>query len=62
MEQEVITEKITLNELEKPPSKKSKPAQKPESEQIEVEVAAEPDPSPEMDKENYFQTPKKSKF
>merc|ERR1712131_85607 len=59
VEQEVITEKITPNELEKPPSKKSKPAQKPESEQIEVEVAAEPAPLTEMDKENYFQTPKK---
>ena len=53
-----MPEEVTLNEPEKPPSKKSKPAPKPESEQIETE----PEVSLEMDKENYFQTPKKSEY
>jgi len=50
-----VPEEVTLNEPEKPPSKKSKPAPKPESEQVETE----PEVSLEMDKENCFQTPKK---
>ena len=58
VEQEVVPEEVTLNEPEKPPSKKSKPAPKPESEQIETE----PEVSLEMDKENCFQTPKKSEY
>ena len=60
--QEVESEEVILNEPEKPPSKKSKSDTKPESEQIEAEVAAEPEVSSEMDKENLFQTPKKSKL
>ena len=51
-----MPEEVTLNEPEKPPTKKSKPAPKPESEQVETE----PEVSLEMDKENCFQTPKKS--
>ena len=58
VEQEVIAEEVTLNEPEKPPSKKSKPAPKSDSEKIETE----PEVSLEMDKENCFQTPKKSEF